>query len=82
MESDSALLLKSLAVEALAMAMARLPGQASPALASEQSTPARSTTADHMRLGLKMPPLFICTTICSSRCTLMTTDCGRAHWLR
>jgi hypothetical protein len=38
------------------MAMARLPGHASPVLMTEQSLPARSTTADHMRFGLKMPP--------------------------
>src|SRR6058998_1545816 len=52
-DSASALLLKSLAVSAFAIAMARLPGQASPLVAfvlmTEQRRPCRSTTADHIR---------------------------------
>jgi hypothetical protein len=51
-------LLKSLAVLALAMAIARLPGHGSlPELMTEQSLPCRSTIADYMRLGLKSPSL-------------------------
>src|ERR1700694_4736767 len=72
-------LLKSLAVLALAMAMALLPGQASPILMTEHKTPLRSTTADHIRLGLKMPPLVCATTTASSLCTLFTTLEAKLH---
>src|ERR1700710_472368 len=57
-ESAKASLLKPFAVLALAIAIARLPGQASPVKVTEQSVPTRSTTADHMRLGENNPPLW------------------------
>src|SRR5215216_6947041 len=51
-ESANLLLLKAFAVFALAIAIARLPGQVSGSFViTEQSTPFRSTTADHIRLG-------------------------------
>src|SRR5579862_7952921 len=57
-DSARPLLLKSFAVPALAIAMARLPGHGSfPLLMTEHSTPCRSTMADHIRFGLKIPPL-------------------------
>src|SRR5579862_9129290 len=62
-DSASFWLLNALAVVALAIAMARLPGQASPVLITEHSTPARSTMADHIRLGENRPPLFCSTTV-------------------
>ena len=55
-------LLNPLAVKAFAIAIARLPGQASPVFMTEQSVPDLSTTADHIRFGLKRPPFPDCTT--------------------
>src|ERR1700674_4681683 len=78
-DSASASLLKSLAVLALAIAIALLPGQASPILMTEHNTPFRSTTADHMRFGLKMPPLFCVTPPASWLCTLLTTLRAKLH---
>src|SRR6266403_6256453 len=78
-ESAKALLLKSLAVLAFAIAMARLPGQASPITITEQSRPCRSTTADHIRFGWKIPPLFNWTTTASWLCTVATTLDERLH---
>src|SRR2546430_14796887 len=72
-------LLKSLAVLAFAIAMARLPGQASPTTITEQSRPCRSTTADHIRLGRKMPPLSNGTTAASWLWTPLTTVDERLH---
>src|ERR1700681_3223110 len=75
-ESANWLLLKLLAVAALAMAMDRLAGHAagSPRIA-EQRTPCRSTIADHIRLGLNKPPLApgSLTTTASCACRFLTT---------
>src|SRR5690242_15228469 len=61
------------------MAMARLPGQASPVLMTEQSRPVRSTTADHIKLGEKSPPFPNWTTCASVDCTALTVAAGIAH---
>src|ERR1700732_3083052 len=61
------------------MAMDRLPGHASGSLrTTEQRTPCRSTTADHIRLGLNKPPLASgrFTTVASFACKLLTTASG------
>src|SRR5271166_3158924 len=75
------LLLKPFAVNALAIAIARLPGQAlfSLLVITEQTTPLRSTTADHIRFGLNNPPLPSCTTLNSCSCTLLTTPASMAQ---
>src|SRR5581483_3501820 len=73
------LLLKSFAVLALAIAIARLPGHGSlPLLIMEHSTPCRSTTADHIRFGLKMPPLASpkLITVASLDWIALTVDAG------
>src|SRR5262245_62103918 len=78
-DSASWLLLKLLAVAALAMAMDRLPGHASGSLlTTEQRTPFRSTIADHIRLGLNKPPLASgsFTTPASCACTFLTMPGG------
>src|SRR5450631_219603 len=83
-ERAKALLLKSLAVPAFAMAIARLPGHGSlPLLITEQRLPLRSTIADHMRFGLKMPPLWSgrLMTVLSFACNALTVAAGMPHSL-
>src|SRR5262245_42426877 len=78
-DSASLLLLKLLAVAALAMAMDRLPGHASASLrTTEQRTPCRSTMADHIRLGLNKPPWASgnLTTAASCACTFFAMPSG------
>ena len=70
---------RSFAVLALAMAIERLPGQASPMLITEHNFPWRSTTADHIRFGEKMPPLFRWTTAVSCACKWLTVAAGMAQ---
>ena len=68
-------LLKALALNALAMAMSRLPGHASGSeLVTPHSTPCRSTTAAHILFGENKPPLCSWTTDASWPSTLFTTD--------
>src|SRR5580658_4159404 len=61
------------------MAMERLPGQALSMLEmTEQSTPFRSTTADHILFGWNKPPLpsDSFTTVASLFCRLVTVFAG------
>src|SRR5258708_5450694 len=61
------------------MAMDRLPGHASGSLrTTEQRMPCRSTTADHIRLGLNKPPLASArfTTVASFACRFFTMPSG------
>src|SRR5271156_1242076 len=61
------------------MAIERLPGQASGSLRiTEQRTPCRSTTADHIRFGENKPPFPSedCTTVASLACKLLTVELG------
>src|SRR5690349_18548510 len=57
--------------------MARLPGHASVLLVIiEHTTPVRSTTADHMRFGVKIPPFPDCAAVASVAWTLSTMSFG------
>jgi len=67
-------LLKAFAVNALAIAMSRLPGHASGSeRTTPHSTPCRSTTAAHILFGENRPPLLSWTTAASLPSTLFTT---------
>src|SRR5207237_9909697 len=73
---------KLLAVLPFAMAIERLPGQASGSLRmTEQRLPSRSTMADHIRLGLNKPPFASgeFTTVASLACKVFTTFGAMAH---
>src|SRR3954447_25358885 len=79
-DKASLLLLKSFAVEALAIAIARLPGHASGLLLTiEQRRPCRSTIADHIRFGVNSPPLPVETTTPSCVWIVFTKDGCKAH---
>src|SRR5579863_8515255 len=65
------------------MAIARLPGHGSlPLLITEHRLPLRSTIADHIRFGLKIPPLASgrLMTMASLACTAETVAAGMPHW--